>query len=122
MRTEKVETWLDAGTLPAILETNQYLLENGRENTNSLPELDRCDIHPPVFIHPTARVNQSSIGPHVSIGAGAVVSGSSLKNAVLAPNCQVNASTLADSILGQNVTVSEFSGKLFLGDDSVVNQ
>ncbi len=122
MRTEKVETWLDAGTLQAILETNQYLLENGRENTKSLPELDQCDIHPPVFIHPTARVSQSSIGPHVSIGAGAVVNGSSLKNAVLAPNCQVNASTLADSILGQNVTVSEFSGKLFLGDDSVVNQ
>lgn len=122
MRTEKVETWLDAGTLQAILETNQYLLDNGRDNTKSLPDLAQCEVHPPVFIHPTARVSQSSIGPHVSIGAGAVVSGSSLENTILAPNSQVSASNLADSVLGHNVTVSDFSGTLYLGDDSVVSQ
>ena len=38
MRTESVETWLDAGTPEALLDTNRYLLENGRDNTNKIKE------------------------------------------------------------------------------------
>ena len=122
MRIEKVDTWLDAGTTQAVLETNQYLLANGRDNTSALDHFDHCDLHFPVYIHPTARVSQSRIGPYVSIGEGSVVQDSTLESTILAPGCQVTHSTLKDSLLGHNVTVSGQSGKLNLGEDSMAIQ
>ncbi len=34
MRIEKVDVWLDAGTPESLLETNRYLLSNGRSNSS----------------------------------------------------------------------------------------
>src|SRR5690606_5156226 len=57
MRIEHVKVWLDAGTSEALLDTNRYLLENGRANLEEQGTFDDNIIIPPVFIHPDARVN-----------------------------------------------------------------
>ena len=46
MRTEKVDTWLDAGTSEALLETNAYLLEHGQDKQRHISG-GRFDHHPP---------------------------------------------------------------------------
>ena len=92
MRIQTISTWLDTGTITATLETNRYLLEHGRENsaTHLGPDVE---IIRPVFIHPNARVKTSRIGPHVSIG----------------PDCEINYSRIADSILAEGVSVQAAS-------------
>lgn len=118
MRTEKVDVWLDAGTPEALLDTNQYLLDHGRDNTEHVKSFENTIIIPPVNVHPNARVSTSLLGPYVSIGDGAVVQGSIIKDSIIGEGTHITGSMLDTSIIGQNVTVSGQRGKLNLGDNS----
>ena len=78
MRVQPVSVWLDTGTIAATLETNRYLLEHGRENSAAQLGTD-VEIIRPVFIHPSAKVTTSRIGPYVSIGADCLISDSHIE-------------------------------------------
>lgn len=118
MRTEQVETWLDAGTQDALLETNRYLLSHGRDNSHDLAGLEDTVINPPVNVHPKAWVSGSVIGPNTAIGDGAVITNSTLQDSIVSPCAHITNSRLESSLLGHNVTVTGQSGKMILGDDS----
>ncbi len=122
MRTEQVEVWLDAGTTDALLETNQYLLEHGRDNSADLTDFKDTVIIPPVSVHPSAQVSQSIIGPNLSIGEGAVVTGSILKDSVIGPETHITDCHLEGSIIGHRVTITGQRGKFYLGDDSLIEK
>jgi glucose-1-phosphate thymidylyltransferase len=121
MRTEKVKTWLDAGTPEALLDTNHYLLEHGCSNTNNSTVINDAVIIPPVFIHPESRVTASVIGPYVSIGAGVVVQGSIIRDSILSPGAHVTDAHLEGSLLGHDVVINGVSGKFNIGDNSWLN-
>ncbi|MDY6846928.1 MAG: sugar phosphate nucleotidyltransferase [Chloroflexota bacterium] len=118
MRTENVETWLDAGTPEALHETNRYLLAHGHDNTRNLDSFEETLIIPPVFIHPGVNISQSVIGPNTSIDEGAVIQGSIIKDSILATGVKVRDSRLNNSLLGHDVTVTGLSGTFNLGDNS----
>jgi glucose-1-phosphate thymidylyltransferase len=118
MRTENVETWLDAGTSEALLETNRYMLDHGKDNSDTDLNLEDAVIIPPVAIHPTARVSTSVIGPHVSIGEGAAIQGSTIKDAIIGQGTHVTNCMLETSLIGHNATLTGQSGQFNLGDNS----
>ncbi len=122
MRTEKVDVWLDAGTMEALLDTNQYLLEHGRDNSDQLSHLDDSIILPPVNIHPEARISRSILGPNLSVGASAVIHNCVLKDSIIGDGAHITSSILEGSLLGHNVTVNGQSGKVNLGDDSWITR
>ena len=122
MRTESVDIWLDAGTIDALMETNRYLLEHGRDNGDKLTHLEDTLILPPVNIHPEAKVTASTLGPHVSIGAGAVVQDSTLNNAIIGPGTQITDSHLNTSMVGENVIIMGQTGQFILGDNAQVTK
>jgi len=124
IRTEEVGVWLDTGTIEAILETNRYLLEHGRENVAHLVGPDVKVIRP-VFVHPGARIKTSTIGPHVSIGANCIITNSEINNSILEDGVKVNNASLKGSFIGRNANVEGASHKddqlkLNIGDDSTV--
>ncbi len=121
MRTEQVKVWLDAGTSDALLDTNRFLLEHGCSNQDRLRYGEDVVILPPVFIHPDARVSTSIIGPFTSIGAGAVVQGSAIKDSILSPGVHITNSHMESSLLGHDVVVNGLMGKFNLGDNSWAN-
>ncbi|MFZ3070170.1 MAG: sugar phosphate nucleotidyltransferase [Anaerolineaceae bacterium] len=121
MRTEQVQVWLDAGTSEALLDTNRYLLEHGRSNVNQPVYQEDNIIMPPVFIHPNARVNTSIIGPYASIGAGAVIQSSIIRDSILSPGAHITNTHLEGSILGHDVVINGMMGKFNLGDNSWAN-
>ncbi|MEA3325903.1 MAG: sugar phosphate nucleotidyltransferase [Chloroflexota bacterium] len=122
MRIERVDVWLDAGTIDALMETNRYLLKHGRDNSDRLSHLKDTVILPPVNIHPDAEVTTSTLGPHVSIGAGTVVLGSTLKDAIIGLVTHITASNLDTSIVGDNVIIKGQTGQFILGDNAQVTQ
>ena len=123
-RTQKVTVWLDTGTVEATLETNRYLLEHGRENSaNHVGEDVR--INRPVFIHPTAKIVNSTIGPHVSIGANCAITDSKIENSILEEGVDVNAAALSSSFIGLQAKVEgrgveDQPMMLNVGDNSVI--
>ena len=120
LRPEPVDVWLDAGVPETVLHTNRHLLDEGRDNSAEAAKREGVEIRPPVFIHPSAKVEKSTIGPYVSIGRASKITGSQLENSVLESAVKVNDSTLKDSLLGERTQVSSMKGSLNLGDDSKV--
>ncbi len=128
MRVEKISTWLDTGTIAATLETNHYLLER----FNALPSADRhqggtragVTINPPVFIHESARIEDSTIGPYASIGSNCRITGSQIEESIIDSESQVTNAALNGCVVGRRVHVRGNGGKevftLNLGDDSSV--
>ncbi|MEJ2300212.1 MAG: sugar phosphate nucleotidyltransferase [Anaerolineales bacterium] len=120
MRAEKVQVWLDAGTPEALLETNHYLLENGRSNSAEAAKRDGIVIIPPVFIHPSAEVINSIIGPYVSLGAGCHVETSILRNSILEDEARVTDVILEGSLIGRRAQIQRRTGVINAGDHTVV--
>lgn len=106
IRTEGVSQWLDAGTPETIIETNAYLLQHRSESDNeSMAGSSNIFIHP-VHVHESSRVENSIIGPNVSIGKNCSISGSILKNTIVDDDSNVTEATLVDSLIGKGCSVS----------------
>jgi len=124
MRTASVEAWLDTGTIAATLETNHYLLERGLGNTPVVRDAT-VRIAPPVFIHPTAEITASVIGPYASIGAGCVIRNAQVAESILEAGVTVEAAALTGSFIGRQASVRGRSAQdppltLNIGDNSTV--
>jgi glucose-1-phosphate thymidylyltransferase len=120
MKVNRVDTWLDTGTPDATLETNQFLLKHGRENTSEAASRSGVTVIPPVYIHPTARVEASVIGPHTAIGANATVSGSVLRDSIVEDQAEITHAILDTSLIGKRAKVAGVHGSVNVGDDNLV--
>jgi len=125
MRVQPVSVWLDTGTIKATLETNRYLLEHGRENSAVHLGTD-VEITRPVFIHPSAHVTASKIGPHVSIGPGCNITDSRIENSILEEGVTLEAVAINNSLIGRQVSILGRGAdgqtiSLNLGDNCSVN-
>jgi glucose-1-phosphate thymidylyltransferase len=121
MRTEIVDEWLDAGLPDTVLETNRKLLEKGRDNSGAAGERKGVTIKPPVYIHPEAAVENSTLGPYVSIGKGSMVRNSTIEDAVVEREVTIEDCKLTHSLLGERSKVRGVNGSVNVGDDSSVN-
>lgn len=120
MRTCPVDTWLDAGTPEALLETNRYLLTHEDDNSAQVPETPGVVIIPPVFIHPTAEIKSSIIGPYVSLGCGCKVEHSIIEDSILEDEAQVNGVILESSLVGRRAVIRRRAGIVNAGDNTEV--
>jgi glucose-1-phosphate thymidylyltransferase len=117
MGVKPVEVWLDAGTPETLLETNRYLLDHGRDNTAQALR-PGVTIVPPVFIHPSAKVEASVIGPHVSIGAGCTLTRAIVSNTIIDEGSEIKDIAVEESLLGRQVSLTGQPLHLNLGDQS----
>ncbi len=117
MRTQTIETWLDAGTTDAIIDTNRFLMDHGRENSTEWAAHGDSVIIPPVNFHPTAQVHQSILGPYVSLGEGAVIENSIITDSIIGAHTTITNCRLKTSLIGQQVNISDLCGQFNLGDD-----
>ncbi len=120
MRAQEVDIWLDAGTPEAILETNRYLLANGLDNNQAALLRSGVVIVPPVFIHPSATITNSVIGPHVSIGAGCVVENSIITDSIIEDKAQAYSVILESSLVGRSAILRRRAGIINAGDNTEV--
>jgi glucose-1-phosphate thymidylyltransferase len=120
MRIEKVETWLDAGTLEDVLITNRYYLDHGHDNSAAYTQY-KSVILPPVFIHPSAKIENSVIGPHTAIGANCNINSCIIRDSIIDDRSMMNNMILEHSLIGCDVMLQNNAGILNLGDHTVLN-
>ena len=120
MRPQKVEIWLDAGTPEALLATNRYLLENGRSNTAEAQKRKSVVVIPPVYVHPSAQVANSILGPHVSLGPDCRVESSVIRDSILEDGSQATDVILERSLIGRHAQIRRRAGEVNAGDHSIV--
>jgi glucose-1-phosphate thymidylyltransferase len=121
MTTHRVDVWLDAGTADAVLETNRYLLSNGHDNSSEVNQRTDVTVIPPVFVHPSADVRSSVIGPYTSIGANCAVNNSVIRDSILENEARTDDIVLDRSIIGQNACVVGHPRSFNVGDDSEIS-
>lgn len=119
LEAQPVQVWEDCGTLDAILQTNRWMLDNGynQEDTAVVNSI----LVPPVYIARSARIENSIIGPHVSISDRTVVTGSILRDSIISDEARLVDCTLTGSLIGSGAIVQGKPGRLNIGDSCQVD-
>ena len=121
MNVRTVEVWNDCGKPDAMLDTNRYLLEHGRDNTEEASKREGVAIVPPVSVDPSANIEGSVIGPHVSIGSGCVIQHSLIRDSIIDNNSHIVDASLSQSLIGRDARVIGQHQSLNIGDSSEIN-
>lgn len=100
--TAPVSGWYDCGKVETVLATNRHLLERGATRS---PTGESITVAAPVYVAQGAVVERSTIGPNVSIDAGAVVRDSTLRNVIVGERARVVGSTVEHSLVGDEAEV-----------------
>jgi len=114
---ETVSLWRDAGTVDALFDTNRYLLDNGHSREASGANVA---IVPPVHIAEGATLENAVVGPYATIGAGAVVRNSVVRDSIIGAGAQVESVVLARSLVGDKAVVAGASQELNIGEQSAL--
>jgi glucose-1-phosphate thymidylyltransferase len=112
-----MDVWEDCGKIDALLLTNRYLLGRNIDKPVGGKFVDSI-IVPPVFIGEGAKIERSVVGPYVTIAAGAIINDSILRDCIINEKAQISASTLSDSVIGNNALVKGTFHRLNVGDNS----
>ncbi|HEY8470895.1 MAG TPA: sugar phosphate nucleotidyltransferase [Longimicrobiales bacterium] len=118
IRTAEVAGWYDCGQVGTLLETNRHLLETGR---GRMPEGGRnVRVHPPVRVEEGVVLEDVELGPNVTVGAGAVLRRSTVRDAIIGAEARIEDARLHDSLIGKRVVVRGVSGSVSVCDHSEI--
>ena len=99
--------WSDAGTLPAYLEAQRILLEDGGSGLAKTAEVSRGDVASPVLVAAGCFV-EGRIGPNVVLGKGCKVGRSSVRNAALFDGVSVDdKADIEACLIGEGAAIGE---------------
>ena len=85
--------WFDAGVPATYLETNRVLLESSHD---SIPGVE---FREPVFVGKDCLIENSIIGPNVTIMPGSIIKNNEIENSIVLNNSNLNEVRLKDRIV-----------------------
>ncbi|OVE74465.1 hypothetical protein BVX95_02355 [archaeon D22] len=118
LTTNAVEKWLDCGVPKTILETNEYLLKNGKNKTT---KTTNSIIIEPVYIEDGATISDSVVGPNVSIAKDVEINGCVIKNSIVGVEAYLENINLQDSLIGDKAVLVETPKRLNVGDNTEIS-
>jgi glucose-1-phosphate thymidylyltransferase len=118
----EVEEWLDCGNKDACVYTNQRILEliKNNEKISFSNKFNNSIIIEPCFVGEGVEIENSVVGPHVSLGKGTKVVNTILKNSIVQENSLIQNAVIENSMLGNKVTVNKVAADLSLGDYTTI--
>ncbi len=118
----EVQEWLDCGNKENMIQTNQRYLEFVKDQKliSAKANVINSVIIAPVFLDEDVTIENSVIGPHVSVGSGTKIKDSRISNSIIQKGCKVTEATLKGSLLGNFVNFKGKSANLDLGDFSTI--
>jgi glucose-1-phosphate thymidylyltransferase len=114
----KVSEWLDCGNKNVTVQTNQRYLEfiKGQKLVSSKAKILNSIIIEPCYIADEVSIENSVVGPHVSIGRDSRIVDSRVINSIIQNNTSVSKAVLENSMLGNFVNFENRALDLSLGD------
>lgn len=118
----EVTEWLDCGNKEVTVFTNQRVLEFDYEANKMMVSASAAItdtvIIPPCFIGENVVIENSVVGPHVSLGKGTEVRGTVIANSIVQQNTKLSNAVIADSMIGSHATYEGMARDLSMGDYS----
>jgi glucose-1-phosphate thymidylyltransferase len=123
-KTATVEEWMDCGNKEVAIETNQRIMtfmeKDASEELNTQPALQDSKIIQPCVIDSSVVLKNSTVGPHVSIGAGTVIENCTITNSLIQKNSIIKNATLEEAMIGSHVKYDGKFTKISIGDYSIM--
>jgi len=120
METFVVDSWFDCGRKDIILQTNKNLLTHiDKQNHKRWIEKGNI-IVPPVYISETAQIENSVIGPDVSIGDETLIKRSIIKNSIVGMGAQLTSVIIENSLIGSDANLQGAVHHLNIGDSAEI--
>lgn len=120
----EVTEWLDCGNKEVTVQTNQRVLEFDFERNvpmvDTTAEIIDSVIIPPCYIGADVCIENSVVGPHVSLGDGTKVISSVVMNSIVQDKTTIENANLKNSMIGSHATYKRVAKDLSLGDYSAV--
>jgi glucose-1-phosphate thymidylyltransferase len=114
----QVSEWLDCGNKNVTVQTNQRYLEfiKDQKLVSASARVTNSVIIAPSFVGDGAVIENSVIGPHVSIGENSRISDSRIKNTIIQKETRISKAVLENSMLGNFVNFEGSALDLSVGD------
>jgi glucose-1-phosphate thymidylyltransferase len=120
----EVIEWLDCGNKEVTVHTNQRVLEYDFERQKMMvaetAKFNDAVIIPPCYIGENVVIEQSVVGPHVSLGNGTVVRNSIISNSIIQEQSTIEQAVIKDAMIGSHASYSGRAKDLSLGDYSSI--
>ncbi len=123
MNAFRVNNWFDCGKKESLLSTNAILLkqaEEGHKIEDSNNYTNTVIIHP-VNIGSGCTINNSIVGPNVTIGEQSKVESSIVKDSIIGSYAELHHVVLNSSIIGSDAFVRGLSQSLNIGDNTEID-
>lgn len=117
-KTFMVPDWYDCGRPEMLLEINQILLDKYSSENRGV--IRRCVLIDPVQISENCKLEDSIIGPHVSIAEGTVIQNSIIKNTIIGSGSEIKNMVLSASIINDEVVMHGRGQTVNVGENSEI--
>ncbi len=118
----EVIEWLDCGNKEVTVFTNQRVLEFDYEANKMMvsesASITDTVVIPPCFIGENVVIENSVVGPHVSLGKGTEVRGTVIANSIVQQNTKLSNAVITDSMIGSYASYEGMARDLSMGDYS----
>lgn len=120
--TRRVVYCLDTRSVESMLYANALLLRlnYGTQDAIERSYAEDFTVLPPVFLHETAVIENSVIGPFVNLEANASVRNSIIRNTLIGKGTQISDAILDKSLIGDNAVIAGHSSTLIAGDGAKI--
>lgn len=113
-----VDEWLDCGNKNITVETHQRVLARtkGAATISEKATIVNSVINEPCFIADNVTIQNSVVGPFVSVGYGSIIEDSIVKNSVIQKDTEIRDLLLTDSMIGNHTSLSGKKLDVSIGD------
>lgn len=116
----KVDNWHDCGKREILLETNAIMLDR-KKNFDATPQFDSAIIIHPVSIGKNCKIEDSIIGPHVTIGDNVEIKSTIIKNSIIGNYTHIKEAVLQRSVIGNDTSITGLRQSLNIGDNTEID-
>ncbi len=119
----QVAEWLDCGNKNVTVQTNQRYLEfiKDQQLVSDKAEVINSVIIPPCYVGAGAKIENSVVGPYVSVGEKTRIVDSRVKNSIIQQESKISNAVLENSMLGNFVTFEGSPKDLSVGDYNTIS-
>ena len=117
----KVSAWYDCGKRDTLLESNATLLKKFGGSIISTQAYENTVVIQPVRIGVGCKIENSIIGPNVTIGENTTIESSIVKNSIIGSYSNLFDIVLDFSIIGSDTGIHGETRTLNIGDNTDIN-
>lgn len=114
----KVDAWMDCGNPQVTIDTNEKVLrfKYPQSKLSETAALKNSVVIDPCFIGSNVKLENSVVGPYVSIGNDSIVRDSRIERSIVQENTSLRNLVAKNTMIGSHVSVEKKAERLNLGD------